>query len=188
MAIDGMHAMLMVFSATSRFSHEDEETIKAIKMFFDDTIIDHLILVFTNGDRIGENNWKKMLTDDNCPKYLQDVLKQCKNRAILFDNETNNQQKCDAQLKKLLDTMDSVVSSNCGKTFSNLMFAHIKKAHEQKKLHAYLAEVAKMVEEKLNKTIEKMEKQLCEEKEARKKAEEKMTEAMLKSEKEMSKL
>ena len=71
MARDGMHAILMVVSATSRFSREDEKTIKAIKMFFDDTIIDHLILVFTNGDRIGEDNWMKMLTDDNCPKYLQ---------------------------------------------------------------------------------------------------------------------
>jgi len=72
MARDGMHAMLMVFSATSRFSHEDEKTIEEIKMFFDDTIIDHLILVFTNGDRLGEDSWNKMLTDDdNCPKYLQ---------------------------------------------------------------------------------------------------------------------
>ncbi|XP_039818612.1 immune-associated nucleotide-binding protein 7-like [Panicum virgatum] len=134
MARDGMHAILMVVSATSRFSREDEKTIKAIKMFFGDTIIDHLILVFTNGDRIGVDNWMKMLTDDNCPKYLQDVLKQCKNRAILFDNVTNNQQKCDAQLKKLLDMVDSVVSSKCGKAFSNLMFAHIK-VHELEKIH-----------------------------------------------------
>ena len=35
MARDGMHAILMVVSATSRFSREDEKTIKAIKMFFD---------------------------------------------------------------------------------------------------------------------------------------------------------
>ncbi|KAG2572294.1 hypothetical protein PVAP13_7KG166855 [Panicum virgatum] len=190
MARDGMHAMLMVFSATSRFSHEDEKTIEAIKMFFDDTIIDHLILVFTNGDRIGEDSWNKMLTDDdNCPKYLQDVLKQCKNR-----------------LKKLLDMVDSIVSSKCGKPFSNVMFARIKKAYEQK-FHAkggsakqvselrkdgsydeYFAPLAKMVEEKLNKTIEKMEKQLCEEKKARQKAEERMTQAMLESKEEMSRL
>ncbi|RLM65480.1 golgin subfamily A member 6-like protein 22 [Panicum miliaceum] len=136
----------------------------------------------------------------------QDVLKQCKNRVILFDNETNNRHKCDAQLKKLLDIVDSVVSSKCGRPFSNQMFAHIKKAHEQKfpdmggsteqvselrkdrSYDEYLAQVAKMVEEKLNKTIEKMEKQLCEEKEARQKAELKMTEAMLKSKWEMSRL
>ena len=61
------------------------------------------------------------------------MLKQCKNRAILFDNVTNNQQKCDAQLKKLLDMVDSVVSSKCGKAFSNLMFAHIK-VHELEKM------------------------------------------------------
>ena len=61
------------------------------------------------------------------------MLKQCKNRAILFDNVTNNQQKCDAQLKKLLDMVDSVVSSKCGKPFSNVMFARIK-VHELEKI------------------------------------------------------
>ncbi|RCV33747.1 hypothetical protein SETIT_7G107300v2 [Setaria italica] len=202
-----IHAMLMVFSATSRFSHEDEKTIEAIKMFFGGTIIDHLILVFTNGDRIGENNWKKMLSDDNFPKYLQDVLKQCKNRAVLFGNETNDKKKCDAQLKELLDLVDSVVSIKCGKPFSNQMFARINIAHEQKELHAkgssteqlselkkersydeYFAQVTRMVEEKLNKTIEMMGKQLREEKTARQKAEEKVTEAVSKSQDQMRRL
>ncbi|XP_072151409.1 LOW QUALITY PROTEIN: immune-associated nucleotide-binding protein 9 [Setaria viridis] len=208
MARDGyIHAMLMVFSATSRFSHEDEKTIEAIKMFFGGTIIDHLILVFTNGDRIGENNWKKMLSDDNFPKYLQDVLKQCKNRAVLFGNETNDKKKCDAQLKELLDLVDSVVSIKCGKPFSNQMFARINIAHEQKELHAkgssteqlselkkersydeYFAQVTRMVEEKLNSTIESLQQQLREEQKARQKAEKKVAEAVLRSKEETKRL
>ncbi|CAN6235092.1 unnamed protein product [Urochloa humidicola] len=184
MARDGIHAMIMVLPATSRFSHEDEKSIEAIKMFFGGTIIDHLILVFTNGDRIGKNNWKKMLNDDNCPTYLQDVLKLCKNTAVLFDNETNDKQICDAQLKELLDLVDSVVSSKCGKPFSNQMFARIKEAHEQKDL---FSQITKMVEEKLNKTIEKMEKQLDEEKKARQEAEKKVMEAVEKAQKEYEK-
>lgn len=34
MAKDGIHAILMVFSATSRFSREDENTVENIKLFF----------------------------------------------------------------------------------------------------------------------------------------------------------
>ncbi|PUZ47260.1 hypothetical protein GQ55_7G150600 [Panicum hallii var. hallii] len=44
MSRDGIHAMLMVFSAATRFTPEDADTIKSIKMFFGDKIVDHMIL------------------------------------------------------------------------------------------------------------------------------------------------
>jgi hypothetical protein len=71
MSRDGIHAMLMVFSAASRFTHEDAGTIQSIKMFFGEKIVDHMILVFTHGDQVGERNWRsRMLTDMNA-KHLQ---------------------------------------------------------------------------------------------------------------------
>ena len=77
LAKDGIHAILMVFSATSRFSQEDEKTIETIKLFFGDKIHDHMILVFTCGDQVDEEAiWKEMLTEA-APNYLQvafDVL------------------------------------------------------------------------------------------------------------------
>lgn len=69
MAKDGIHAVLMVFSATSRFSREDSSTIETIKVFFGEKIVDHLVLVFTYGDLVGENVLKNMLS--NAPEYLQ---------------------------------------------------------------------------------------------------------------------
>jgi hypothetical protein len=69
MAKDGIHAVLMVFSATSRFSREDSSTIDTIKIFFGEKIIDHMILVFTYGDLVGESKLKSML--NNAPEYLQ---------------------------------------------------------------------------------------------------------------------
>lgn len=70
MSRDGILAMLMVFSAASRFTHEDAGTIQSIKMFFGERIVDHMILVFTYGDQVGERNWSRMLTDKDA-KYLQ---------------------------------------------------------------------------------------------------------------------
>jgi hypothetical protein len=70
MSREGIHAMLMVFSAATRFTPEDADTIKSITMFFGDKIVDHMILVFTYGDQVGEMTWRKMLTDKNA-RYLQ---------------------------------------------------------------------------------------------------------------------
>ena len=70
MSRDGIHAMLMVFSAASRFTHEDAGTIQSIKMFFGERIVDHMILVFTYGGQVGERVWSRMLTDKDA-KYLQ---------------------------------------------------------------------------------------------------------------------
>ena len=69
MAKDGIHAVLMVFSATTRFSREDSSTIESIKVFFGEQIVDHLILVFTYGDLVGETKLKNMLS--NAPESLQ---------------------------------------------------------------------------------------------------------------------
>jgi hypothetical protein len=52
------------------FTHEDAGTIQSIKMFFRERIVDHMIVVFTYGDQVGERNWSRMLTDKDA-KYLQ---------------------------------------------------------------------------------------------------------------------
>ncbi|TVU14377.1 hypothetical protein EJB05_37841, partial [Eragrostis curvula] len=90
-----------------------------------------------------------------CVNSLTDMVTQCKNRVLLFDNHTKYNHKRDARLKQLLHLVDSVISSNYGKPFSNLMFNHMKKAHDKLK-EFNNAEV----EGKLNNTIETMQKQI----------------------------
>ncbi|GJN02860.1 hypothetical protein PR202_ga20249 [Eleusine coracana subsp. coracana] len=63
MSKDGIHAMLMVFSAATRFTREDEDTINSIKVFFGEKILEHMILVFTHGDNVEESTWRNMLTN-----------------------------------------------------------------------------------------------------------------------------
>lgn len=59
----------MVFPATHRFSQESESTIESIKAFFGEKIVNHMILVFTYGDVIGESKLKKM--QNNAPECLK---------------------------------------------------------------------------------------------------------------------
>ncbi|XP_006653435.2 immune-associated nucleotide-binding protein 9-like [Oryza brachyantha] len=200
MAKDGIHAMLLVFSAKSRFSCEDEKTIESIKLFFGDKILDHMVLVFTHGDEVGgETNWKNMLSA-TAPPYLQNILKLCTNRVVLFDNKTIDDHNCQTQLKRLLDAVDLVISSNNGNPFSNEMFTNIQEArHRQKDINSkvysskeidgeYISLVTNMVEEKLNSTIQSLQQQLLKEQEARLDIQNEMTKVILRSEEDTRRL
>ncbi|EES12170.2 hypothetical protein SORBI_3006G088900 [Sorghum bicolor] len=207
MSRDGIHAMLMVFSAASRFTHEDAGTIQSIKMFFGEKIVDHMILVFTHGDQVGERNWRsRMLTDMNA-KHLQEIIRVCGGRVLLFDNKSSDEMQQHTQLSELFDAVDSLTARNGGKPFSNQMFAQIQemnvrkeelcaeehsaedKLKSQKEIYdGYIMQIANMVEEKINSTIQSLQEQLREEQKARQEAEEKVTAAMLRSEEETQKL
>uniref|UniRef100_A0A8R7RBZ5 AIG1-type G domain-containing protein n=2 Tax=Triticum urartu TaxID=4572 RepID=A0A8R7RBZ5_TRIUA len=172
MAKDGFDAMLMVFSAQSRFSCEDEKAIESIKLLFGNEVLDHMILVFTHGDVVGgESRWKKKLTD-SAPAYLQDMVDLFADRVVLFDNNTSDMQQREYQLKKLFRAVDFVISRNHGRPFCNQMFTQIKEMHpvsiSNKEIYDdYLKQISKMVEEKLNSTIARLETQLHEEQKER---------------------
>jgi AIG1 family len=55
LAKDGIHAVIMVFSIRSRFSEGEETTLERLQMFFGDRIVDYMILVFTGGDDLDED-------------------------------------------------------------------------------------------------------------------------------------
>ncbi|CAM0904543.1 unnamed protein product [Alopecurus aequalis] len=207
MARDGIHVILLVFSATCRFSREDEKTIESIKIILGDKVLDHMILVFTHGDLVGEEIiWMKKLTD-SAPAYLQDMLNLCENRVVLFDNKTSNRKHRLAQLKKLLDAVDLVISSNNGNPFSNNTHTQAtQKVHRGKEIivEEYLtekmfklkkeiydecvAQIAKMVEKNPNSTITRLEKLLLEEQKARLESDNRLVEAILRFEEEIQKL
>ncbi|AQK71755.1 Immune-associated nucleotide-binding protein 9 [Zea mays] len=208
MAKDGIHAVLMVFSGTSRFSREDASTIETIKVFFGEKIVDHMVLVFTYGDLVGESKLKNMLND--APEYLQNVVELCQNRVVVFDNRTKDRRLQAQQLDKLLYVVDSVCANNGGKPFTDQMFTRIKEVHDrEKEVHTLgysdeqiselkeeihrtrdeqLAQITSMVEEKLNRTVEKLQQQLMEEQNARLEAEKVAHEAMRKSEAQIQEL
>ncbi|XP_051217476.1 immune-associated nucleotide-binding protein 9-like [Lolium perenne] len=172
MAKDGIHAVLLVFSAASRFSCEDANTIESIKLFFGDKILDHAILVLTHGDEVGGMIGLKEMLSDSATPFLQDMLRRFENRVVLFDNKTSDSELRQSQINSLFDALDFVLSINDERPFSNEMFLNIQEAHQmfkpQREIYdEYLMHITKMVEEKLNCTIERLEKQLQEEQKAR---------------------
>ncbi|PKU66507.1 immune-associated nucleotide-binding protein 9 [Dendrobium catenatum] len=215
LAKDGLHAVLMVFSISSRFTREEEAAIQSLKTLFGDKIVDYMIVVFTGGDTLEAS--RKTLKDyiSRCPEPLKNIINLCKNRVVVFDNNTKDKIKREGQLKQLISLVDSIAASNGGKPFSSKIFSQVKegalrrqqmeeaieanKEYSAKELSQLKEEIYKsyddqikriteMVEEKLHFTIERLEKQLAEEQTARLKAEKIAEASRLKSDEEIKKL
>lgn len=72
MAKDGIHALLVVLSVRSRFSREEAAAVESLRKFFGSKISDYMVVVFTGGDDLEEN--EESLDDylgRDCPEPLR---------------------------------------------------------------------------------------------------------------------
>ncbi|XP_031249994.1 immune-associated nucleotide-binding protein 9-like [Pistacia vera] len=199
LAEDGIHAILVVFSVTNRFSQEEEAAILTLQSLFGRKIIDYLIVVFTGGDALEENEETlEEYLGRECPDPLKNILALCENRRVLFDNKTKDETKRAKQVGELLSLVNRVIAQNGGQPYTDEIFAKVKKGamkhHEQQvevdSLKGYskreitelkaeiersyedqLKKISKMLELKLIEATRKLEKQLMEEQAARLKLE-----------------
>lgn len=64
--------MLVVFSVRTRFSEEEEAALRSLRMLFGNKIINYMIVVFTGGDELEDND--ETLEDylgRECPQPLK---------------------------------------------------------------------------------------------------------------------
>ncbi|KAL6522248.1 Immune-associated nucleotide-binding protein 9 [Orobanche minor] len=199
MAKDGIHAVLVVLSVRSRFSREEEAAVQSLGKFFGSKISDYMIVVFTGGDDLEEND--ETLNDylgRDCPEPLKETLRMCGNRCVLFNNKTKEEAKKFEQLKQLLSLVKAVVDKNGGKPYTDDLFLELKKGANKlrnqtaevnsmegyskqeifdltqqfhKSYEEQLKRITEMVESKLKETTHRLEQQLAEEQSARLKAE-----------------
>ncbi|ONK57676.1 uncharacterized protein A4U43_C09F2930 [Asparagus officinalis] len=154
---EGIHALLMVFSVTCRFTRDEEAAIQSMKSFFGDRIVDHMIVVFTGGDVLeAKGKTLKDFISRGCPEPVKNILQLCKNRVMLFNNSTqdvdrraiqlkqllslvdfnNSTQDVDRraiQLKQLLSLVDLIAADNGGKPFSDDIFEQLKSLENKEK-------------------------------------------------------
>ncbi|KAL3503787.1 hypothetical protein ACH5RR_033628 [Cinchona calisaya] len=214
LAKDGIHAVLVVLSVRSRFTTEEGAAIETLQNFFGSKITDYMIVVFTGGDELEENEATlEDYLDDN--ESLKEILEICGNRWVVFDNKTKDEAKKAEQLQQLLFHVNEVVMKNGGKPYTDEIFVELKKgakklrdqAAEVNSLKGYskleiselkeqmhkshenqLKRITEMVETKLRETTFKLEQQLAEEQAARLKAEVTAQQAQLKSNDEIREL
>ncbi|TKY49789.1 AIG1 protein [Spatholobus suberectus] len=217
MAKDGIHAILMVFTVRTRFSEEEQATFLTLQALFGHKIIDYMIVVFTGGDELEDN--EETLDDylgHECPQPLKDILVLCGNRRVLFNNKTKDERKRFGQVQQLLNLMNIIILQNGGQPFTNELFIELKekatmrdnqqktidslkglyskeemleiKMQMQQKYDDQLKQITNMVESKLKEETTNLLKKLEEERVARLKVEENYRSFQITSNDEIQKL
>eukprot|EP00850_Spirogloea_muscicola_P004704 SM000020S06054 [mRNA] locus=s20:700496:708748:+ [translate_table: standard] len=137
LARDGVHALLLVLSTRNRFTAEEMAAVDSLQVIFGDKVVDYMIIVFTGGDELEEEGQSldDYLPDvhSSGPESLQALLRRCGDRKAVFDNKTKDPAKQERQTQELLNMVDSLVQSNGGQPYTNVLFQEAKEAAEAAK-------------------------------------------------------
>ncbi|KAH9524064.1 Immune-associated nucleotide-binding protein 8 [Bulinus truncatus] len=108
----GYHAFLLVVKFGERFTRESRMTIEVLKKVFGgDFVKKFCILVMTYGDQLDDGtSFREWLSEQK--GEMMDLVKECNNRVILFDNKTKEKEKKFEQLDALLDIVQMLTLDN----------------------------------------------------------------------------
>ncbi|CAA7033282.1 unnamed protein product [Microthlaspi erraticum] len=111
LARDGIDAVLLVFSVRNRLTEEEQSTLHTLKILLGRQIVDHIIVVFTNGDALDAGDTLEDYLQD-CPEF-REILKECDERKVLFDNRSDiPESKKEKQVQDLLNLVQQISNKN----------------------------------------------------------------------------
>ncbi|KAI8795303.1 GTPase IMAP family member 7 [Biomphalaria glabrata] len=120
----GYHAFILVVKYGARFTYEDTHCIEFLKKVFgNDFVRRYVVLVVTCGDLYHSEDTESESFEDWCSAQVgvfHDLIVECRNRVILFDNRTKEPDTKTRQLKRLFHLIDSL--DPCGRKYSNQLF------------------------------------------------------------------
>ncbi|XP_055865928.1 uncharacterized protein LOC129922777 isoform X2 [Biomphalaria glabrata] len=121
---EGFDAILVILRYENRFTHNDMENITSLKSILGkDFLRKHSIIIFTCGDKFVTNesvafeNW--VLQQEGA---FRNLLEECEERVILFDNRTKEEDKITLRTK-LLTMVDTLEIVNGKYTVKNMLFS-----------------------------------------------------------------
>ncbi|KAI8776251.1 GTPase IMAP family member [Biomphalaria glabrata] len=127
---EGYHAFLFVVRFGGRFTKEDQGTVDYLKKVFGQSFVrKYCILVLTYGDQFEAQvkvSFQDWIQSQN--GVLSDLVKECNNRVILFDNQTTDEHKRQRQVSELIEIVDSLKQENS--RYSNEQFDLAKNERE----------------------------------------------------------
>ncbi|MFS7910546.1 putative AIG1-type guanine nucleotide-binding (G) domain-containing protein [Helianthus anomalus] len=128
MVKDGIHAVLVVFSICSRFSEDDHDVICSLVTLFGNKIYNYIVIVFTGGDELEEE--EKSLDDFlcNCPESLkvQKFSTSVEIAVFFLITGRKNKVKITSQFEKLLSYVNMLLEANDGKPYTSEIFVERK--------------------------------------------------------------
>ncbi|XP_059160766.1 GTPase IMAP family member 9-like [Physella acuta] len=145
---DGYHAFLVVVKFGTRFTKDEQKAIQILKgILGEDFLRNYGIIIMTNGDDFKREQDKNNLTLANfCEEEegpFKELLNECSNRIVVFDNVTKNVDEKYEQVKNLVEMVDCLPSR--GTRYTNGLF---EKASLQRK-HMYITSKLPMIQKEI---------------------------------------
>lgn len=120
----GYHAILLVVRFGGRFTKEDWQTVQLLKGVFGNDFVDKFcILVLTCGDNYDPEETCTRSFEEWCSRQtgvFKELVNECRNRVILFDNRTKDEAKQNRQRDELLAMVDTL--SHIGRRYTDEHF------------------------------------------------------------------
>ncbi|GFS14359.1 immune-associated nucleotide-binding protein 1 [Elysia marginata] len=136
---EGYHAFLYIAKYPSHFTEEDAEVFETLKKILNpDVAQKHCILIITGGDEFRCNKKEKGKSFErwvlNQKGKFAELVRECGNRFVLFDNKTEDKTIQQAQLDELLAEVNKLQKANGVYTDEN--FERAKALRERQKFEA----------------------------------------------------
>uniref|UniRef100_A0A1J3IT92 Protein AIG1 n=1 Tax=Noccaea caerulescens TaxID=107243 RepID=A0A1J3IT92_NOCCA len=171
----GMHAFLLVISVRNRVTKEEELVLSTLEVLFGSKVVDYLIVVFTGGDELTEDEETIDNYLDGCPEFLTKLLVACDKRQVVFDNKTKDEATKKKQNQELLKLVEMVRKHTNNIPYTEAMYLKIKeekdrhekeheeakdKGHSSEDLQDFMKELLLLNEQNLKAISDMMEKNI----------------------------
>ncbi|KAL1266296.1 hypothetical protein QQF64_001971 [Cirrhinus molitorella] len=130
----GPHVFLLVIQI-GRFTTEEQRSVQALQELFGEEASKYMIVVFTHGDSLSGKTIEDYVKNGHAE--LRRVIQSCGSRYVVFDNKMKNR----AQVDKLIEKIDEMVSANGGGCFTQEMFKEAEEKIQQQKVDRAVAEL-----------------------------------------------
>ncbi|XP_068559052.1 uncharacterized protein [Cebidichthys violaceus] len=165
----GPHVLLLVLHI-GRFTEEEKKTLQLIKEGFGKNAEKFIIILFTGGDSLEEENISiEKYIENKCDDSFKKLITDCGGRYHVFNNRGKENQM---QVSELMTKIDTMVKTNGGGCFTNEMLQEaetaIKKEMErilkekEEEMEREKEEFKRKYEEEMQTMRRRMEKQRAE--------------------------
>lgn len=122
----GPHVFLLVLQV-GRFTTEEKNSVEALQELFGPKAQHYMIVVFTHGDDLEDQEITIQQYVRECKPELRQVIQRCGNRFHVFNNRSKDRK----QMEELMKKIDDMVAGNGDTYYTNAMYREVEERKQK---------------------------------------------------------